>query len=191
MQEDIFVPEISLAEVDTAWNALCNENSEYFDGEIVHVLHVNRTGCGGAIVQCARTSYRFHAVGNLGITPLGVKGICMQDGKILCGLRGKKMCVYPAMWEFAPAGMLEPNQKPEDTIARELEEETGLMLSAPPIAIALFFDKEVQTWELVFRLSVIGTSQCDGTEYESLGWFDINSVPMPISPPTERMKSLL
>ena len=65
------------------------------------------------------------------------------------------------------------------------------MLSAPPLAIALFFDKEVKTWELVFRLTVIGTCQGDGTEYESLGWFDINSVPMPISPPTVRMKSLL
>ena len=191
MHDEPFVPDTSLTEVDTAWMDLCNQNSEYFDGEIVHVLHVNRTGCGGAIVQCARTSFRFHAVGNLGITPLGVKGICKQDDKVLCGLRGKKMGVYPEQWEFAPAGLMEPNQKSEDIIARELEEETGLMLSSPPTAIALFFDEEAQTWEIVFKLAVIGTCHRDETEYESLGWFDINSMPNPMSPPALRMKSLL
>jgi 8-oxo-dGTP pyrophosphatase MutT (NUDIX family) len=101
------------------------------------------------------------------------------------------MCVYPELWEFAPAGMMEPNQKPEDIIARELEEETGLMLSSPPTAIALFFDEEAQTWEIVFQLAVIGTCHRDETEYESLGWFDIKSMPAPMSPPALRMQSLL
>ena len=191
MHEELFVPDASLATVDKNWDALCKENPEYFDGEIVHVLHVNRTGCGGVIVQVARSSYRFHAVGNVGVKPLGVKGICKQNDKYLCGIRGKHMGAYPNMWEFAPAGMMEPNQQPEDIIERELEEETGLMLSSPPTAIAIFFDEEVNTWEIVFQLVVVGECQADGTEYESLAWFDIESMPTPMSPPARQMKSLL
>jgi len=104
---------------------------------------------------------------------------------------GKHMGAYPNMWEFAPAGLMEPNQQPEDIIERELEEETGLMLSSPPTAVAIFFDEEVNTWEIVFQLVVVGECQADGTEYESLAWFDINSMPTPMSPPARQMKSLL
>ena len=191
MHDEPFVPDTSLATVDAAWDGLCKENPEYFDGDIVHVLHVNRTGCGGATVQVARSSYRFHAVGNLGISPLGCKGICMQGDKYLCGLRGKQVGAYPELWEFAPAGMMEPNQTPEEIIARELEEETGLMLSAPPKAVAMFYDEEVHTWEIVFQLSVVGEAQADGPEYDSLAWFDIKAMPSPMSPPAIQMKTLL
>ena len=191
LHEDVFVPETSLSEVDQAWESLSAKNPEYFDGDIVHVLGVNRTGCGGATMQVARSSYRFHAVGGLGITLLGVKGICMQDDKYLCGFRGKQMGVYQNMWEFAPAGMVEPDQSPEDVIERELEEEAGMMLTSPPVAIALFLDENVHTWEIVFRLSVTGACQADGTEYEQLAWFDIKEMPKPMSPPAIQMKSLL
>ena len=91
MHDELFVPDTSLATVDKNWDALCKENPEYFDGEIVHVLHVNRTGCSGAILQVARSSYRFHAVGIGGVKPLGVRVICKQNDKYLCGLRGKHM----------------------------------------------------------------------------------------------------
>lgn len=185
------MPKTSLSTVDEAWEKLCIQNPECFDGDIVHVLSVNRTGCGGASVQVAKTSYRFHAVGNLGINPLGVKGICTQNDLYLCGKRGEQMGAYPTMWEFAPAGMVEPNQRPEDVIERELEEETGLMLNKPPTAIALFLDTHTQTWEIVFEMSVVGTPQADGTEYTQLDWFDIKTMPTPMSPPAIEMKSLL
>ena len=191
MHEEVFVPDTSLANVDEQWDSLCKQNPSYFDGEIVHVLHVQRNGCGGATIQVARTSYRFHAVGGLGIAPLGVKGVCMQGDNYLCGLRGTQVGLYPRLWEFAPSGMLEPEQTPENIIESELEEETGLMLTSPPTAIALFLDDESHTWELVYQLSVTGKCQADGSEYESLDWFDIKSMPTPMSPPAIQMKSLL
>ncbi len=191
MHDELFVPETSLATVDARWEELCEQNPEYFDGEILHVLHVNATGCGGAIVQVARSSYRFHAVADLGIKPLGCKGICKQGDSYLCGLRGKKMAAYPNLWEFAPAGMVEPTQTPQDVIERELEEETGLMLCAPPIAIAMFFDEEVRTWEIVFQLAVKGDCTPDGTEYESLAWFARSSLPSPMSQAALQMEALL
>ena len=191
MHEEVFVPDTSLANVDEKWDSLCKQNPSYFDGEIVHVLHVQRNGCGGATIQAARTSYRFHAVGGLGIAPLGVKGVCMQGDKYLCGLRGTQVGTYPRLWEFAPSGMVEPEQTPENIIESELEEETGLMLTSPPIAIAIFLDEEAHTWELVYQLSVTGTCQADGSEYESLDWFDFKAMPTPMSPPAIQMKSLL
>jgi len=100
------------------------------------------------------------------------------------------MGAYPNMWEFAPAGMVEPHQKPEDIIERELEEETGLMLASPPSAIALFFDEVASTWEIVFKLTVHGNSEPDGTEYESLAWFESSTLPSPMSPPSMQMKTL-
>ena len=190
MHDELFVPETSLATVDARWEELCEQNPEYFDGEILHVIHVNATGCGGAIVQVARSSFRFHAVTDLGIKPLGCKGICKQGENYWCGLRGKQMGAYPSQWEFAPSGMMEPRQKPEDVIARELEEETGLMLSSAPIAVAMFFDEEARTWEIVFQLSVQGDCNADGTEYESLAWFERSSLPSPMSPPAQLMKTL-
>ena len=191
MHEEIFVPDTSLSKVDEAWEKLCTQNPEYFDGDIVHVLSVNRTGCGGATIQVAKSSYRFHAVGNLGINPLGVKGICMQNDVYLCGKRGEQMGAYPNMWEFAPAGMVEPEQTPENVIERELEEETGLMLRNPPKAVALFLDEHTRTWEIVFELSIVGKPQADGTEYAELDWFDIKSMPSPMSPPAIQIKTLL
>lgn len=191
MHEEVFVPETSLATVDEAWDKLCNQNSKFYDGDIVHVLSVNRTGCGGASIQVAQTSYRFHAVGTLGINPLGVKGICIQNDLYLCGKRGTQMGAYPNMWEFAPSGMVEPNQIPEYVIERELEEETGLHVSSPPIATAIFFDDTSRTWEIVYQLAVIGTPQVGGNEYQQLDWFDIKALPSPMSPPAIQMKSLL
>ena len=191
MHESSYVPESSLAAVDTAWETLCTKNPHYFDGNILHVLGVQRTGCGGATIQVAQTSYRFHAVGNLGITPLGVKGICMQDNRYLCGLRGTQAGAYQDMWEFAPSGMVEPNQTPVHMIERELKEDTGLHMASPPIAIAIFFDETARTWEIVYQLSVPGTPQVDGKEYQQLNWFDIKSMPSPMSPPAIQMKSLL
>ena len=191
MQDDRFVPETSLSSVDNAWEALKKTNPKYFDGEILHVLTVNRTGCGGATLQVAPSSYRFHAVGGLGIHPLGVKGICLHEGKYLCGLRGAQSGVYPNEWEFAPAGTVEPMQSPEDVIERELEEETGMYLKAPPIPIGLFLDEYTQSWELVYELSVEGEPEADGDEYESLAWCDVKTLPKPLSHAAQLMRTLL
>ena len=191
MHDDHFVLDVSLAEVDAAWDELCKANPSYFDGDIVHVIGVNRTGCGGATLQTVKSSYRFHAVGGLGIQPLGVKGICMLNDLYLCGFRGSSMGAYPLQWEFAPAGMVEPGQLPADVIERELEEETGLSLSKPATAVAIFFDDKTNTWEIVYQLNVTGTPQVDGIEYEKLEWFDIKDLPTPMSLASIEMKSLL
>ena len=191
MHDDFFVPETSLVELDETWDVLCEQNPEYFDGEILHVLGVHRNGCGGATIQVVKSSYRFHAVGDVGIKPLGVNGICIWDDNYLCGFRGERVGVYPNKWEFAPSGLVEPSETPSDAMQRELEEETGLQVTVPPIAIAIFFDELARTWDIVYQLQVGGSLKSDGNEYKELGWFDVKALPKPMSPPAVQMKSLL
>jgi len=191
LQEERFVPKNSLEESEARWAELCQGNPAYFDGDILHVLGVHRNGYGGATIQVAPTSFRFHAVGDLGIRPLGVKGICVQNDLFLCGFRGDQVGTYPSMWEFAPSGMVEPHEPPEIVIQRELTEETTMLSQTPPIAIAILNDEEARTWEIVYRLEATGTPQADGIEYEKLDWFDVKSLPKPMSPPALQMKSLL
>lgn len=190
--EELFVPNASLSAINEGWDAFCSQHSSAVDGDIVHVLGVHRNGCGGATIQVAKSSYRFHAVRDLGIKPLGVKGICMNNNDAyLCGLRSGEVGVYPNQWEFAPSGMVEPFETPEKAMQRELEEETGLRLKSPPIAIALLFDEIASSWEIVYRLDVKGTLRRGEEEYNTLGWFDLKSFPTPMSPPAMQLKSLL
>lgn len=189
--EELFVPNTSLSAIDKEWDAFCSQHPSAVDGDILHVLGVHRNGCGGATIQAAKSSYRFHAVCDLGIKPLGVKGICMNNDAYLCGLRSGEVGVYPNLWEFAPSGMVEAFEAPEHAMQRELEEETGLCLKSPPIAIALLFDEIASSWEIVYHLDVEGTLRRGEEEYNTLDWFDLRSFPTPMSPLAMQMKSLL
>jgi 8-oxo-dGTP diphosphatase len=53
-----------------------------------------------------------------------VAAIIQREGKILIGRRQKEQA-HSLKWEF-PGGKLEPDEKPEQALARELEEELGI-----------------------------------------------------------------
>ena len=46
---------------------------------------------------------------------------------------------------FVPGGSVEPEEDSQQTVIRELEEESGLIPHAPPVAKALFFDPSQRT----------------------------------------------
>ena len=171
------------------WEALCASNQHYVDGDIYHVLGVHRNGYGGATIQCAITSYRFHAVGNCGIKPLGVNALCDNDGKLLLGLRSSDVHSYKGMWEFAPSGTVEPQQSLEQNILRELQEETGLTAKSQPIAVGIFLDEDVSTWEIVYQFGVTG--ETNNAEYDELQFCDVKSFPSPLNPAAQIMRLLL
>jgi|SRR3989344_8490756 len=52
-------------------------------------------------------------------------GVVMKDGKVLILQRHKNEDVYPNMWEL-PSGKREPLEPSEDSLMREVREETGL-----------------------------------------------------------------
>jgi 8-oxo-dGTP pyrophosphatase MutT (NUDIX family) len=158
--EGRFVPErCSLDEVDEAWAELRRRVPRAHDGPMLHVLGVSRNGHGGVTVHCVGSSYRFHAVARVGLDtgmrPLGVKGIAFTPGGgVLVARRAEAVLNYPGMWEFVPAGTMEPGMAPGQMLLRELAEETGWEAVAPPAPRALLFDPVVRSWEVVFTLEV-------------------------------------
>jgi 8-oxo-dGTP pyrophosphatase MutT (NUDIX family) len=197
MQHSPFVPgapRSMLAEVEARWASLCRGNPAYFDGRICHVLGAHRNGHGGATIHAADCAYRFWAVQapgfDLGVRPLGVKGITMQGSRVLVGQRSNRVAGYPGLWEFAPGGVVEPGEdaappRPEAVIRRELEEETGLRTSAEPVALAVLFDDALGTWEIVYRMDVAPSAdppRAAEAEYERLEWRRRDDLPEAMSP---------
>ncbi|TXI35272.1 MAG: NUDIX domain-containing protein [Candidatus Moraniibacteriota bacterium] len=59
---------------------------------------------------------------------LAVKGIIRKDGKILVLKRSEKDDHKPGVWETVGGGM-DKEESPQDALAREISEETGLVVS--------------------------------------------------------------
>jgi ADP-ribose pyrophosphatase YjhB (NUDIX family) len=168
--EGRFVPEgVSLAEVDSAWSALCARNPRYFDGPTLQVLGVSRNGHGGVQIHVQESSYRFVAVAALGVDcgarPIGVKGVVRAGARTLMGRRSRSVAHYPGCWEFVPGGTLEPGETPEAAVVRELHEEARVVATTQPVAIALLFDPVVASWEIVYRIA-IGAMELPATSWE-------------------------
>jgi 8-oxo-dGTP pyrophosphatase MutT (NUDIX family) len=192
LQEGLFVPEgIALDEVDGRWEQHCLQNPACFDGTLLHVLGAHRNGCGGAIVHVMRCSYRFFGVQtdsyDVGIRPLGVKGITHFKSNVLWGKRSNAVRHYAGQWEYAPAGSVEPGTSPEATIESELLEETGLTLVSRPIAIAMLFDEVAKTWELIYRLQASSSTIACNSEYLACRWLEQNAIPEAVTPVSRLM----
>ena len=193
-----FVPEgVSLDEVDEAWARLRARVPRAHDGPMLHVLGHSRNGHGGVTLHCVQSSYRFHAVGregmDTGIRPLGVKAVCLTPGAgVLVARRGQGTLNYPGLWEFAPAGTLEPGVAPADMILRELREETGWAAASAPAARALLFDPGARSWEIVFAIDVVPPAvPVESWECEELRDADPGAIPEPMTPVAQRMRVIL
>jgi 8-oxo-dGTP pyrophosphatase MutT (NUDIX family) len=185
-----------LDEIDRRWGDLRRFNPAYFDGPCWHVLGVHRNGHGGAVLHVVECSYRFFAVQNtefdLGVRPLGVKGVVRRGGDYLVGRRSGSVASYAGMWEFAPGGCVDPPRTPADVIRSELQEETGLQLIGEPVAMAVLFDPVVRCWEIAYRLEVAaGEAAPHAPEHDELAWRALANLPEPISPITMQIASML
>jgi 8-oxo-dGTP pyrophosphatase MutT (NUDIX family) len=198
--EEPFVPQGPaglLEEIERRWAALRQANPAYFDGRLYHVIGVHRNGYGGAILHVADCAYRFHAVQDddfdLGVRPLGVKGITMRGGRVLLGRRSMRVARYGGLWEFAPGGVVDPGELPVETVRRELMEEAGLRTNRAPTPIAVIHDPCVRSWEIVFRIALEEEAvdlTPDG-EYDEMTWSEPDDQPGPLTPAAERMVPLL
>jgi 8-oxo-dGTP pyrophosphatase MutT (NUDIX family) len=209
VHEGVFVPSppdgfdhrCLLDEIDRRWNALRHANPEYFDGRLWHVIGVHRNGHGGAVLHVVDCAYRFFAVQataadsdrfDLGVRPLGVKGVLERNGKFLLGLRSPQVAMYKDMWEFAPSGSVDVGRQPHEVIAHELHEETGVRPFREPTAIAVLFDPVLKCWEIVYRLTIADdASPAVSHEYPQVGWFERDSLPANLSPIACQIAALL
>lgn len=104
------------------------------------------------------------------------------DGRVLIAKRaqGKSMA---GLWEF-PGGKLEPGERPEEALIRELREELGVDVTKACLAPYVFASHGYETFHLLMPLYVCrkwsGTPQC--LDHEALAWVrprDMRDYPMP------------
>jgi 8-oxo-dGTP pyrophosphatase MutT (NUDIX family) len=189
-------PRQLLEEVERRWAALCRKNPAYFDGRLYHVLGVHRNGHGGASIHVMDCAYRYFAVQDrefdLGVRPLGLKGVTIRDGQVLMGRRAANVAAYAGLWEFAPSGGAEPGKTTAELIQEELMEETGLSSGAEPIPVAVMHDSVLKCWEIVFRLTPGDASPRSRTaEYSELEWRRADNLPEGLSPMARQIAALL
>lgn len=104
------------------------------------------------------------------------------DGRVLIAQRppGKAMA---GLWEF-PGGKIEPGERPEETVIRELAEELGIAVKEPCLAPFTFASHLYSDFHLLMPLFVC--RRWEGTpiprEHSALKWVrprDLPHYPMP------------
>src|SRR6201999_2685510 len=104
------------------------------------------------------------------------------DKRVLIAQRpeGKAM---EGLWEF-PGGKVEPGERPEETVIRELDEELGITVKEPCLAPFTFTSHTYPDFQLLMPLYVCRRWEGSFTarEHSALKWVrprDLNQYPMP------------
>lgn len=104
------------------------------------------------------------------------------DGRILIAQRpeGKQLA---GLWEF-PGGKIEPGERPEETLIRELREELGIDVEEPCLAPLTFASHAYDDFHLLMPLYVCRRWKgfVRAKEHQALKWVrarDLRSYPMP------------
>ena len=154
-------PGADLDAIDRALQHACRDNPRLHDGAIWHVLSHSRDGHGGVTLHVIEAAYRFQAVARRQrphapgpVRPLGVKCMARCDRGWLMGRRSTGSLTYGGAWEFLGGGSLAAGESPMQAAQRELQEESGVQPQQPPVAVALLFDAQVGTWDIVHRALV-------------------------------------
>ena len=104
------------------------------------------------------------------------------DGRVLLSKRPRKK-VLGGLWEF-PGGKLEPNEKPEEALMRELNEELGIGTWKSCLAPLTFSYYDYEKFDLLLLLFVCRKweGQVQAREGQELKWVfpnEIQKFPMP------------
>jgi 8-oxo-dGTP diphosphatase len=98
------------------------------------------------------------------------------DGRVLIAQRpeGKPMA---GLWEF-PGGKVEPGERPEETLIRELREELGIVVSEPCLAPLTFASHVYPDFHLLMPLYVCRRwkGMVQATEGQRLAWVRPNKL---------------
>jgi 8-oxo-dGTP diphosphatase len=95
-------------------------------------------------------------------------GVVVRDGKVLVAKR-KKGSHLEGLWEF-PGGKLEPNESPEECLARELKEELGVDVRIGDIQKVVYHRYAEKTVLLLFYACELTNGTPQPLEVEEMAW---------------------
>jgi 8-oxo-dGTP diphosphatase len=109
-------------------------------------------------------------------------GLIDADGRVLIAQRPPTKAMA-GLWEF-PGGKIEPRERPEEALIRELREELGIAVQEPCLAPFSFASHAYPEFHLLMPLYVC--RRWEGTptalEHTALKWVrprDLSTYPMP------------
>ncbi len=104
--------------------------------------------------------------------------IIIKKGKVLLVRRNRDP--YKGTWMF-PAGFIDYGEHPEETLAREIKEETGLKLKKAVLFKVMQSEDDPRSpghFLFFYKVTVSGTKlQTDKDENQEIGWFEIKNPP--------------
>ena len=116
------------------------------------------------------------------VVPVAACALVDADGRVLIAQRphGRPMA---GLWEF-PGGKIEPGERPEQTLIRELKEELGIVVTEPCLAPLTFASHAYPDFHLLMPLFVCRrwTGTPTPLEGQTLKWVKPNALrdfPMP------------
>jgi len=106
-----------------------------------------------------------------------------REGQVLLGCRAT--APFEGWWDI-PGGFLEPWEHPRDGAAREVAEETGLIVRTTEL-LAIFVDTYVvgdaqeYTLNIFYLAEIVGGEERPGDDLAALGWFGSQDLPPDIA----------
>ena len=95
-------------------------------------------------------------------------GVVVRDGKVLVAKR-KKGSHLEGLWEF-PGGKLEPNESPEECLARELKEELGVGVRVGKVQEVVYHRYPEKNVLLLFYACELVDGEPQPLDVEEMAW---------------------
>jgi 8-oxo-dGTP diphosphatase len=100
--------------------------------------------------------------------------ILNESNQILCALRSQKMSL-PGLWEF-PGGKIEPNETPEQSLIREIQEELNCTIKVGELVADATHEYPTVIVHLMTYLAKIIDGVPLASEHEQLVWLPVDQL---------------
>jgi 8-oxo-dGTP diphosphatase len=97
-----------------------------------------------------------------------VAAVLVRDGRALLCHRSSDRKWYPDVWDL-PGGHVEPGETPPKALARELEEELGILINEPGRELARVVRPEFEMWIWLIEQWVGDPINAEPEEHDDLG----------------------
>jgi ADP-ribose pyrophosphatase YjhB (NUDIX family) len=183
-------PPAASAEVERVWAEMVAANPRLYNGPVLAVTVIDATA---GVVRARRDTYQRLVVQpriQTGVRQLAVTGVvARREGgrtRVLLGRRSAQTRMYAGMWELGPAGGVEPppggaheidHDGLVEQLRREAMEETGLDLAGDGMPLALVFDAQAESYDLLLRMeSEREPRESKRWEYQEVLWVPVEEL---------------